>query len=535
MKTLYITDLDGTLLTGNAGLKHRTAELLKRLTANGVLFTYATARRFASAGPIMEKAEIALPVILMNGVAIADGRTGETIHMNGFEQSRLEEAKQVIEQYKETPMVYAVVDGKHRVSYLSYDTSRSGIYINDRKGDPALRPCETYEELFQGDIYYFTILSPIIPFHILNTVFSPEKGFNSNAQPDTYHNHELWYEVFSANASKANAALQLKQMLQADELVCFGDNLNDISMFEISDRCYSVSSAVPELKSISTAVIGSNENMAVPVFVEREQTSRFDYTPHDSITVEPDTARFTAAIEKAQNRVTAGIGTLNEKSIHSTLKYYFANDIDHEAKIGSFYADIVTENGIYEIQTSSFTRLNKKLEAMLNACHVTVVYPYEKRVKTISVDEKSGEVLNEGSFRTNNSYTKLFLELYRIKSFLTNPNLTICIAELDIERINYVDPKTKRRRGRGKHKKTPLTLRQEIYLEKPEDYAVFLPEGLPEEFTVKEFQKLVRSTDAKLMLEILGYMGITEKFGKIRNADLYRVCKTPLCINSKTV
>ena len=531
MKTLYITDLDGTLLSNNAGLKHRTAELLNRLMAGGVLFTYATARRFASAGPIMEKAEITLPVILMNGVAIADGRSGKLLHLNGFEQSQLTEAKQVIEQHSETPLVYALVDGKHRVSYLSHDTSRNKTYINDRKGDPALRPCETYEELFQGDIYYFTILSPVIPLDTLNSVFSPEKGFNTNGQPDTYHNHEFWYEVFSVNASKANAALQVKEILGADELVCFGDNLNDISMFEAADRCYSVSNAVQELKAVSTATIGSNENIAVPVFIEHEQTKRFDYTPHDSVIVEPNAARFSAAIEKAQSRVTEGIGTLNEKCIHSALKHYFAHDYDHEAKIGSFYADIVTENGIYEIQTSSFSRLNKKLEAMLAACHVTVVYPYEKRTKTISADEKSGEVLTTGNYRYNNSYTKLFLELYRIKSFLTNPNLTICIAELDIERVNYVDPKTKRRRGRGKYTKTPRALRREIYLEKPEDYAIFLPADLPEEFTVKQFQQYVKSTDAKLMLEILGYMGITEKTGKTKNADLYRVCKTPLCIN----
>ena len=531
MKTLYITDLDGTLLNSKARLKDRSAELLKRLSQNGVLFTYATARRFASAGPIMEKAEISLPIIMMNGVAIADGRTGEIIHMNDFKQAQLEEAKQVIREYKETPMVYAIVDGEHRVSYLSYDTSRSDIYINDRKGDPALRPCDNYEELFQGDIYYFSILSPIIPFDILSSVFCPEKGFNANGQPDTYHNHELWYEVFSVNASKANAALQVKKMLGADELVCFGDNLNDISMFKVADRCYSVSNAVPELKAISTAVIGSNENMAVPVFIEHEQAKRFDYIPHDSVTVQPDTERFSLSVEKAENRETGSIGTLNEKSIHSALKYYFGRDYDHEAKIGSFYADIVTENGIYEIQTSSFSRLNKKLEAMLAACHVTVVYPYEKRVKTISVDDKSGEVLTAGNFRSNNSYTKLFLELYRIKSFLTNPNLTICIAELDIQRINYTNPKTKRSRGRGKYIKMPQALRREIYLEKPEDYAIFLPDDLPEEFTVKQLQQIVRSTDAKLMLEILGYMGVTEKTGKVRNADLYRVCKTPLCVN----
>lgn len=63
-KTLYISDLDGTLLTNKSGLKDRAAELLKRLSENGTMFTYATARRFGSADFRMKKAEIKLPVIL---------------------------------------------------------------------------------------------------------------------------------------------------------------------------------------------------------------------------------------------------------------------------------------------------------------------------------------------------------------------------------------------------------------------------------------------------------------------------------------
>ncbi|MDE7280176.1 MAG: HAD family hydrolase, partial [Ruminiclostridium sp.] len=64
-KTLYITDLDGTLLTNKGGLKDRAAEMISRFGKKGILFTYATERRFKSAGQIMEKSNITLHIITM--------------------------------------------------------------------------------------------------------------------------------------------------------------------------------------------------------------------------------------------------------------------------------------------------------------------------------------------------------------------------------------------------------------------------------------------------------------------------------------
>lgn len=524
MKTLYISDLDGTLFTNKAGLKDRAAEMLKRLSAKGVLFTYATARRFPSANFRMCKADIRLPVILMNGVIIADGRTGQPIRLNGFDGADLSGVREAAERYGETPLVYSFIGGEQRVSYAEWDTSRVKNYIKDRKGDKALRPCKSYEELFEGEIHYFTFINPILPQETVKDIFSEEKGFAAVSYFDCYHKKELWLEVFSAGATKAKAVLQLKDMLDADEVVCFGDNNNDISMFAVADRAYAVFNAVEELKERADGILGSNENISVPRFIEAEQTAVFAYTTHESAVNEPDAERFGLALEKAKAREKTNIGTLNEKCIHSALKNYFSRDYDQEAKIGSFYADIVTENGIYEIQTANFLKLNKKLEVMLSVCHVTVVYPFERRTRVITASASSGEVIRESGFRRNNSLTDFFLELYRIKSFLTDPNLTVCVAELDVERVNYVSENTGRRRGRGAYTKTPLALTREIYLEKPSDYMSLLPplDGLPKEFTVKELQSFVKSTDAKLLLEIFLYLGAVDKSGKRGNAELYR-------------
>jgi len=52
-------------------------------------------------------------------------------------------------------------------------------------------------------------------------------------------------------------------MLECDRIISFGDGMNDIPLFEISDECYAVANAVPELKERATGIIGSNENDGV--------------------------------------------------------------------------------------------------------------------------------------------------------------------------------------------------------------------------------------------------------------------------------
>ena len=58
-------------------------------------------------------------------------------------------------------------------------------------------------------------------------------------------------------ATKAEAIQKLKEMWNCDKVVSFGDAINDIPMFEISDECYAVENAVPELKKAAPAVVDS--------------------------------------------------------------------------------------------------------------------------------------------------------------------------------------------------------------------------------------------------------------------------------------
>jgi hydroxymethylpyrimidine pyrophosphatase-like HAD family hydrolase len=74
-------------------------------------------------------------------------------------------------------------------------------------------------------------------------------------------------------ATKANAIKKLKEMWNCDRVVSFGDAINDIPMFQISDECYAVENAVDSLKELATGIIESNDNDGVAKWL-REKSSK---------------------------------------------------------------------------------------------------------------------------------------------------------------------------------------------------------------------------------------------------------------------
>ena len=79
-----------------------------------------------------------------------------------------------------------------------------------------------------------------------------------------------YLEIYPSGTSKANAIERLAREINVDEIVSFGDNLNDIPMFEISHRCYATDNAVDEVKLYATDIIDSNMDDGVARFLWNE-------------------------------------------------------------------------------------------------------------------------------------------------------------------------------------------------------------------------------------------------------------------------
>ena len=68
MKTLYISDMDGTLLAPGARLTPKTVEILQRLMEKGGYFTAATARTLIGLNMLdLSGVDWTVPFVLGNG------------------------------------------------------------------------------------------------------------------------------------------------------------------------------------------------------------------------------------------------------------------------------------------------------------------------------------------------------------------------------------------------------------------------------------------------------------------------------------
>lgn len=78
-KTLYVTDLDGTLMRDDKTISETTASIINNLINDGMLITYATARSIRSASVITKEIHFQLPVITLNGTIFVDPQTNKEI------------------------------------------------------------------------------------------------------------------------------------------------------------------------------------------------------------------------------------------------------------------------------------------------------------------------------------------------------------------------------------------------------------------------------------------------------------------------
>lgn len=263
MRTLYVTDLDGTLLNRESSLSAYTIETINALVRQGAAFTYATARSLVSASKAARGLELRHPIIAYNGVLIIDPNSGEVVDRRVLFPDAVEDVKAFLAKAGVSPFVYSIIDGTEKVSWLtSKENDGVRYYISKRPGDPRFRPLEDESRLYEGAPFYFTCVGDREELLPVYEQFKDDPRFTVSFQQELYRT-EYWCELMPAGSTKANGILRLKELLGAERIVSFGDNLNDLPMFRVSDECYAVENAVPELKDAATAVIPSNEDDGV--------------------------------------------------------------------------------------------------------------------------------------------------------------------------------------------------------------------------------------------------------------------------------
>ncbi len=236
-----------------------------------------------------------------------------------------------------------------------------------------------------------------------------------------------------------------------------------------------------------------------------------------------------------------GIGTLGEKQMHAVIKRFVCSDKSrHEIKIDGtegciskktetkkrgFVADILNGDTVYEIQTGSFAPLRDKIKWILEntTYKLTLIHPIAKELWIRYIDSDSGSIGQRRKSPKKGSLNDLISDLYYIREFIGSPRFSLVI--LFIEADSYKKKTAIGRRVRSsKYELIPNALLSAHIFKNRDDYKVFIPDTLPEQFTVKSYSEKseIFGIDAYSIVKTLVYLDFFEECGHIGRAVAYK-------------
>ena len=264
MNTLFITDLDGTLLNPDAHITLKSLQILNSLLAEGMLLTCATARSASTALPILSGLDLCLPVILMNGSAVYDGQKQRYESEKAIEPEAAGRILDFLSAADCPAFVYSIKDDQ----LLCFSPPRLNEAMKhfrqyrQRFYGKKFTDIASYDVLRRERIIYFTFVGSrheLLPVydHLRN-----EEGFSALFYQDVYG--AGWcLELSRKDVTKGSAALRLKETCDAENLCVFGDNLNDLPLFAAADYCIAPANAKPALLEKADLIIPDNRQDSV--------------------------------------------------------------------------------------------------------------------------------------------------------------------------------------------------------------------------------------------------------------------------------
>lgn len=269
MKTLFISDLDGTLLNDQAVLSEHSKEKLKELIDRGLLFTVATARTRATVKNIFSGIKMNIPWILMNGVLTYDPENDINVSVSEIHPEDARSVLNIYKKHNKSPMLYILRKDHLEIQYKTLDNVYQKEYVNTRKDlrEKRFRRCKSEFKIdAEEKLIYMVSLDKEETLAPICNEIQNENRVTCAFYSDNYTECNFM-ECMNRTVSKGVAAQKLKDYLKIDKIIAFGDNLNDLPLFSIADESYAVSNACPELKKAATGIIDSNNNDGVVKFI----------------------------------------------------------------------------------------------------------------------------------------------------------------------------------------------------------------------------------------------------------------------------
>lgn len=262
MRTLYVTDLDGTLLGRDGRVSERTLRAMDALWAHGVCISPVTSRSY-SAIEVLRGARFCAPWCLLGGARLYDAQARRVLSEQTYD---VRDAVFILDAMKArglTPFLYAQDENDEQRVYYERDSDAAALEFIARqraKGDGRFRQVESFSEKMGEKLFIVTVRGEESVLRELRDGFL-RRGLHAYL----YHAVRLsgTCSLETAAVSKRAGVQKLRALTGAERVVAFGDNGNDVGMFEAADERVAVDNATQELRALADRVIGPHDQDSV--------------------------------------------------------------------------------------------------------------------------------------------------------------------------------------------------------------------------------------------------------------------------------
>lgn len=254
---LIATDLDGTLFGPDLRISPRTREVLESASERGIKLCLATGRMVRATMPFVAQLPVRAPLITYQGALIADPATGEWLWHRPVPRPLADEVVALSREF-----------GLH-----------VNLYLGDRLLLEAITPeAEFYMGLSRvepevvrfgdvtGDPTKVTAIGDADRVQLAYEALAPR--FEGRLNVATSLPQLLEFTHPEADKGKALAEVCRRLDIPRDEVVAFGDGLNDLSMLEYAGLGVAMGNGAPALKAKAGAIAGPLAEDGLARFLE---------------------------------------------------------------------------------------------------------------------------------------------------------------------------------------------------------------------------------------------------------------------------
>ena len=256
---MLVLDLDGTLTNSEKKITSPTKQALLEIQEAGKKVVLASGRPTPGITPLAKMLDLAKYgsyILAFNGARIINCRTGQIVYDKTVPTSAIPEVYNIVKEFQDVDVITytdkEIISGIKSNKYDEIEAMITGMPIVE---------VENFVEYIDFPINKILVTGEPTTLDEVAKVL--KKRFNSFL--NVYKSQPFFLEVVPQNIDKANSLQKLLNSigLTADQMICCGDGMSDLSMIEYAGLGVAMENAEPLVKEKADFITKSNDDDGV--------------------------------------------------------------------------------------------------------------------------------------------------------------------------------------------------------------------------------------------------------------------------------